>query len=137
LKYLLDTDVVSQLTKEQPRSSVVEWIDAQDEQELFLSVATLLEIRVGVQLLDPGRKRERLERWLIEALPERFEERMLPVERHAADLAGRIIVRSQKEKWGMDSTDAIIGATAMVNDMALATLNVKHFQKLGVELVKF
>jgi predicted nucleic acid-binding protein len=59
------------------------------------------------------------------------------VERHAADLTGRILARSRKEGWEMESMDALIGATAMVHDMGLATLNRKHFERLGVELVEF
>jgi hypothetical protein len=84
-----------------------------------------------------GRKRDELEQWLIHLLPERFDGRIVPVERHAADPTGRILARSRKEGWEMESMDALIGATAMVNDMALATLNRRHFQRLGVELVKF
>jgi predicted nucleic acid-binding protein len=137
LRYLLDTDVVSQATKERPHAGVIRWIEEQDEDELFLSVATLLEIRVGIELRSVGKKREELERWLVYDLPERFDDRIIPVERHAADLAGRLIVRSRTEGWEMKPMDALIAATAMVNDMGLATLNWKHFEQLSLELVKF
>jgi predicted nucleic acid-binding protein len=137
LRYLLDTDVISQLTKDQPHAGVIRWINEQEEVDLFLSVATLLEIRVGIELADKGKKRELLERWLVDALPERFDDRIIPVERHVADLTGRIMARSRSEGWLMGSMDALIGATAMVNEMGLATLNRKHFEKLGVELVEF
>jgi predicted nucleic acid-binding protein len=137
LRYLLDTDVISQLTKDQPHAGVIRWINEQEEVDLFLSVATLLEIRVGIELADKGKKRELLERWLVDALPERFDDRIIPVERHVADLTGRIMARSRSEGWLMGSMDALIGATAMVNEMGLATLNRKDFEKLGVELVEF
>jgi predicted nucleic acid-binding protein len=137
LRYLLDTDVISQLTKDQPHAGVIRWINEQEDVDLFLSVATLLEIRVGIELADKGKKRELLERWLVDALPERFDDRIIPVERHVADLTGRIMARSRSEGWLMGSMDALIGATAMVNEMGLATLNRKHFEKLGVELVEF
>ena len=67
----------------------------------------------------------------------RFEDRIIPVERHVADLTGRLIARSRSEGWEMKPMDALIAATAMVNDMGLATLNSKHFERLGVEIVKF
>jgi predicted nucleic acid-binding protein len=137
LRYLLDTDVISQLTKDQPYPGVVRWLNEQDEDDLFLSVATLLEIRAGVELTDKGKKRDKLERWLVDVLPARFDDRIIPVERHVADLTGRIMARSQSEGWEMGSMDALIGATAMVNEMGLATLNRSHFEKLGVELVEF
>lgn len=137
MRYLLDTDVISQATKERPHAGVLRWIDEQDEDDLFLSVATLLEIRTGIELTSEGKKREKLEAWLLHELPERFDGRIVPVERHVADLTGRLIARSRKDGWMMESMDALIGATAMVNDMALATLNGKHFERLGVELVEF
>mgnify|MGYP001552236176 CR=1 FL=1 len=137
MRYLLDTNVISEATKDRPDENVLRWIDDQDEEDLFLSVATLLEIRVGVELAPDGKKRDELEHWLLYSLPDRFDDRIIPVERHAADLTGRILARSRKEGWEMESMDALIGATAMVHDMALATLNRKHFERLGVELAKF
>jgi predicted nucleic acid-binding protein len=134
LKYLLDTNVISQLTKERPNPQVVQWVDSQGEADLFLSVATLLEIRLGIELQPAGRKRDNLERWLVHTLPERFEERIVPVERHTADLTGRVLARSRKEGWEMESMDALIAATAMAHGLALATMNRKHFTRLGLEL---
>jgi hypothetical protein len=116
---------------------VFQWVEEQDEENLFLSVGTLLELRVGIELCDAGKKREELENWLVHDLLERFDDRIVPIEKHTADLAGRIMARSRKEGWKMESMDALIGAAAMVHDMSLATLNRKHFERLGVELVVF
>jgi len=137
LKFLLDTDVVSQLSKPIPHPGAYQWVVAQEEDDIFLSVATLLEIRVGIEKRDPGKKRDELEDWLVHKLPLRFLGRIVPIERHVADLAGSIIHRSRKESWGMDEMDAIIAATAMANDLVLATLNWKHFKDVGVKLVEF
>jgi predicted nucleic acid-binding protein len=137
LRYLLDTNVISQLSKDRPHEKVLAWISQQNEDGLFLSVATLLEIRFGIERSSTGKKRERLEHWLVNDLPNRFYDRIVPMERHTADLTGRIMARSQMEGWKMESMDALIGATAMVHDMALATLNRKHFDRLGVKLVEF
>lgn len=137
MRYLLDTNIVSQLTKDRPHEKVLQWVEEQEEEDLFLSVATLLELRVGVELCDVGKKRDDLENWLVHDLLERFDDRIVPIEKHTADLTGRIMARSRKEGWKMESMDALIGATAMVHDMALATLNRKHFERLGVELVEF
>lgn len=136
MNYLLDTNVISQLTKERPSDQVLQWVEAQDEHDLFLSVATLLEIRYGIELSPAGKKRERLEQWLRHDLPERFEGRIVPIEYHTADLTGRILARSRREGWAMEPMDALIGATAMVYDMGLATMNAKHFERLPVNLVQ-
>jgi len=137
LRYLLDTNIVSQLTKDRPHEKVLRWVEQQNEENLFLSVATLLELRVGIELCDPGKKRGELENWLVHDLTKRFDDRIVPIEKYTADLTGRIMARSRKEGWKMESMDALIGATAMVHDMTLATLNRKHFERLGVQLVEF
>jgi toxin FitB len=137
LRYLLDTNVISQITKDRPNERVLRWLDDQEEEDLFLSVATLLEIRTGIELSSVGKKRDELELWLVHSLRARFDDRIVPVERHTADLTGRIIARSRSEGWEMGSMDALIGATAMVHDLGLATLNRKHFERLGLELVEF
>ena len=61
MKYLLDTDVISQLTKDVPHPGAYQWVASQEEANLFLSVATLLEIRVGVEKKSPGKKRDELQ----------------------------------------------------------------------------
>lgn len=137
MRYILDTDVISQLTKDVPHAAAYQWVASQKDSDLFLSVATLIEIRVGVEKKALGKKRDELEDWLVNTLPLKFLHRIVPIEQHVADLAGRIIDRSRRGNWGMDAMDAIIGATAMVNGMGLATLNVKHFERLGLELVEF
>jgi hypothetical protein len=134
---LLDTNVISQLAKDRPHEKVRQWMEDQDEEDLFLSVATLLELRTGVELSAVGKKREELEHWLVHVLTSRFNDRLIPIEKHTADLTGRIIARSQKEGWKMESMDALIGATTMVHDMGLATLNRRNFERLGVALVEF
>jgi toxin FitB len=135
LRYLLDTNVISQLTKERPNQQVVQWIDSQPEEDLFLSVTTLLEIRFGVELSPAGKRRDELELWLVHSLPQRFGERIVPIERHTADLTGRLLARSRSEGWEMESMDALIAATAMVHGLGLATMNRKHFERLGIDLV--
>lgn len=137
MNYVLDTDVVSQLSKDRPHPGVIQWIDSIDDVDLYLSAATLIEVRYGIELLDVGKKRQLLEDWLIHKLPEQFDGRIIPIERHVADLAGRIMARAKAEGWQLKPMDAVIGATAMVNDMTLATLNRIHFKKLDVRLAKF
>ena len=115
----------------------MEWILEQDESDLFLSAATLMEIRYGIEKKAAGRKREELEDWLVNKLPLRFLDRIIPVERHVADLAGRILRQAEIGRRGTDEMDSLIAASAMANDMGLATLNRKHFEWLAVELANF
>lgn len=137
MKYLLDTNVVSQLSKPEPHPAAYAWIQSQEDADIFLSSATLFELRHGVEQMDRGKRRDRIEEFVAKGIPRKFAGRIIPLETHAADLAARLLFRSVHENWGMDAMDAFIAACAMVNDMTLATLNRKHFERCGVELVQF
>jgi predicted nucleic acid-binding protein len=84
--FLLDTNVPSELTRLRP--AVVQWLDAQNSEQLFLSVVTLGEIRKGVTLLADSKRRSQLEQWFSEELLPWFVGRILPVTQAIADRWG-------------------------------------------------
>src|SRR5208283_4293058 len=88
MSFLLDTNVVSESTKPRPNPGMVAWLAGVEEESAFLSVITLTELRYGVERLAPGRRRRRLDRWLQQELPLRFEGRILPSMRLWPILAG-------------------------------------------------
>lgn len=75
MSFLLDTNVLSEWVKPQPNPQVVAWLRDVDEDRVFLSVASLAEIRRGVELMPPGKRRDLLGSWLMRDLPARFEGR--------------------------------------------------------------
>ena len=87
--WLIDTSLVSEWVKPRPDTAVVSWLDEADEDRIFLSVVSLAEIRFGIERLAPGRRRTRLDQWLLEELPERFEGRIVLVDEQVADACGR------------------------------------------------
>jgi predicted nucleic acid-binding protein len=80
VSFLLDTNVISEWTKPRPDRNVISWLAEVDEDRVFISVISFAEVRHGIERLPPGRKRERLARWLAEELPERFENRILAID---------------------------------------------------------
>lgn len=70
------------------------WLAAVDEDHVFLSVATVAEIRHGIERLAAGRRRERLTAWLAQELPDRFAGRVLPIDRLAAEAWGVVMARA-------------------------------------------
>jgi toxin FitB len=137
LIYLLDTNVVSQTSKLQPNAAVMQWWQQQDEFSLMLSAIVFQELRFGIESLQPGRKRDRLEEWLDVRLRRELSGRILPVTAEIAELSGRLIAAEKKAARTADVADTLIAATARVHGLQVATLNRKHFERLGVELVKF
>jgi predicted nucleic acid-binding protein len=128
--------VVSQLIKVSAEPGVLEWIEAQEEEDLFVSAVTVFEIRCGIDRMKPGKRRSALEHWLtLEILP-RFAGRFVPVDERIADAAGMIVGANYLRGRQADSSDALIAATSKVLGYPVATLD-RDFEKLGVELVEF
>ena len=132
--WLIDTNIVSEWVKPRPDAGIVSWLEEVDEDRVFLSVISLVEIRFGVERLVPGRRRHRLDRWLLEELPTRFEGRVVPVDERVADACGRLLARARQAGRGLGAMDALIAATCLACDLALATRNLRDFDELGVEL---
>jgi len=132
--WLIDTNIVSEWVKPRPDAAIVSWLDKADEDRIFLSVVSLAEIRFGVERLAPGRRRNRLDHWLQEELPERFEGRIVPVDGQVADACGRLLARAWRAGRGLGAMDALIAATCLAGDLVLATRNLSNFDELGVEL---
>ena len=128
MSFLLDTNVVSESTKPRPNPGVVAWLAAVDEDNVFLSVITLTELRYGVERLAQGRRRKQLDRWLQQDLPLRFEGRILPIDALVADTCGKLVARTESLGRPIEARDAFIAATAQVHQLTLVTRNVSHFE---------
>jgi predicted nucleic acid-binding protein len=128
MNFLLDTNVVSEWAKARPNSSVIAWLAEVDEDRVFLSVVTLAELRRGVERLSVGERRRRLEIWLQDDLPMRFESRVLPVDELVANEWGRVVARREAQGHAIHAMDALIAATAGIHSLTLVTRNEADFQ---------
>jgi predicted nucleic acid-binding protein len=133
VRYLLDTNVVSEWTKPNPDPRVVAWLESVDEDRVGLSVATLAEVRRGIERLAGGPKRRRLEEWLTHDLRERFEGRIFGVDADAADAWGRASARALAAGRASGEVDALIAGIADVNGLIVVTRDVDDFTPFGVE----
>jgi predicted nucleic acid-binding protein len=130
--FLLDTNVVSELVSPKPNDKVLRWIEQADESILFLSVLTLGEIRNGVERLRPGRRRGRLESWLLVDLPRRFQDRILPVTAAVADRWGTVSAIAAARGKPVPVVDGLLAATALHYNLALVTRNTSDVSGTGV-----
>jgi predicted nucleic acid-binding protein len=92
---LLDTNVVAEWVKPRPDTGVITWLAEADEDRVFLSVVTIAELRHGIDRLPHGERRRRLEEWLREELPRRFEGRILPIDAAVANAWGQVVALRQ------------------------------------------
>lgn len=135
MTFLLDTNVVSEWVKPQPNPKVVAWLSDVDEDRVFLSVASLAEIRRRIELMPAGRRRDLLVSWLTEDLPLRFDGRLLDIDGRIAEAWGVVMALRQKSGRNIGILDAFFAATAKVYQLTLVTRNVSDFQSLGITLL--
>ncbi|BAT58200.1 toxin FitB [Variibacter gotjawalensis] len=88
MSWLLDTNVISEVRRPSPEPKVIRWLNEVDEDRVYLSVATIAELRRGIALLGDGRRRESLATWLDEELPGRFADRVLSIDGRIANRGG-------------------------------------------------
>ncbi|TXL70217.1 type II toxin-antitoxin system VapC family toxin [Vineibacter terrae] len=135
MSFLLDTNVVSEWVKKRPDAGVITWLAEIDEDRVFLSVVTLAELRHGIDRLADGNRRRRLDTWLRDELPLRFEGRLLSVDRTVADRWGEVVARREAAGRPIGVMDAFIAATANVHGLKLVTRNESDFRTAVKEII--
>jgi toxin FitB len=130
--WLLDTNVIAEVSGARPDARVVRWLDAQEEHRLYLSILTLAEYWKGIENLPPGdRRRPRLQRSLA-ALEGRFAGRVLPVSNEIVLRWGAISGRVKRQTGHAPSVvDTLLAATALEGNLYLATRNVRDVSYSG------
>jgi toxin FitB len=128
VSFLLDTYVVSEWIKARPNEGVVSWLAKIGEDQTFLSVVTLTELRHAIERMAHGARKARLDSWIHQDLLRRFDGRILPVDLMVADECGRLLARSEAAGHPIEARDAFIAATAEVYELTLVTRNVAHFR---------
>jgi predicted nucleic acid-binding protein len=132
MKYLIDTNVISELAKPEPNPRVVEWFSKVANSSLFISVLTIGEIRNGIESLAPGKKKTKLLLWLEQDLLTWFGHNILPVSLEVAECWGFINARIKKY---LPAIDTLIAATAVTHDLRVVTRNETDFYLPDVEVI--
>jgi predicted nucleic acid-binding protein len=132
---LLDTNVVSELSRQRPDEGVLRWLARTPEELTYLSVVTIGELRRGTARMPSGARREELERWLAEVIAARYERRVIDVTADIANAWGSLLAFAERAGRGIHPLDAYIAATARIHSLVLVTRNTKDFSSLGIELL--
>ena len=135
MKYLLDTCVISELSKKRPHPAALRWLQERDDLELYVSSVTVGELRKGIERLpDEDARRQKLEAW-FDGFLESFDGRVVPFDQGAAVAWGRIVGWSMRTGRVRSLIDMQIAATAFQAGMMLVTRNVKDMEGAGVRLL--
>jgi predicted nucleic acid-binding protein len=131
-RYLLDTNIISNVTKPSPSTALVAWMTEQADNDLFISALTVAEIRRGLLEKPKGKKRALLEAWFTgpEGPQALFAGRVLPFDEKAALVWARLMADGTAKGRPRSALDMIIAASAEANGCVVVTDNEKDFTGL-------
>ena len=132
---LLDTNILSELMRAAPEAAVEQWLADQPAASVFISAITEAELRYGLALMAPGKRRSALAVEIENMLGEDFSGRILPFDSPAAVAFAEIAAERRQVGRPISQADAQIAAIARSRGAALATRNVPDFEGCGVEII--
>jgi predicted nucleic acid-binding protein len=135
VNFLLDTNVISETTKQRPSPAVLEWVEAQPIETLYTASLAIAEIRSGIdRLVDPARKSD-LGRWLEQKVRPFFGTRIIEPDEELWMAMLNILDRAKAGRRTLPISDLIFAATAERHDMVVVSRNVKDFEGSGVRVI--
>ena len=132
---VLNTNVISEPLRQAPESRVIEWIDAQPIETLYLSAITVAELRFGVASLPAGKRRDRLQESLEKQALPLFAGRILAFDMSASQTYGELMANARTSALAIGAADGYIAATAAANGMMVATRDARSFEAAGVNVI--
>jgi toxin FitB len=132
---VLDTDVLSALMRREADPTVISWLDHQAVESIWTTAITVFEVRFGLNLLAPGKRRRQLQDAFALILDEDFQGRILPFDTDAAHAAATRAAERRTAGRTVDFRDIEIAGIVAARRAKLATRNTRHFGGLGIEIV--
>ncbi len=132
---LLDTNVVSEPLRAAPDARVVDWIDAQPLETMFLSAITVAELRAGVALLPAGKRRAGLHESLETRVLPLFAGRVLPFDLICTRPYAELMAKARTAGLAVASADGYIAAVAAANGLTVASRDTGPFVAAGVAVI--
>jgi len=132
---LVDTNVIFEPLRQAPEPRVIEWIDTQPVETLFLAAITVAELRFGVASLPMGKRRNNLHEGLEKQILPLFAGRVLPFEMATSLPYAELMAKARATGFAIGTADGYIAATAATNGMMVATRDTQPFEAAGVSVV--
>ena len=136
MKYLLDTNIISELISKKPNPNVIKFLTLIEEENVFLSVITIGEIKTGIEKLDDTNKRKNiLLNWLNKELIPRFNNKIINIDLEIMQEWGKLYAKLKKEGKPIPLMDSLIASTAISKNLILVTRNEKDFYNLNISII--
>ena len=135
MKYLLDTNIISELITKQPNQNVLNFLSSINENDTYLSVITIGEIKTGIENVKNIDKKEKLCKWLEEDLLIRFKNRIVDIDLDIMITWGKINQNLKSVGKPLPIMDSIIASSCIYTKFTLITRNEKDFQNLDLNII--
>jgi len=132
---LLDTNIISEPLRRTPEARVVNWLDAQSLETLYLSAITVAELRFGVANLPDGKRRDELQAGLENQILPLFSGRIRPFDMDCTAAYAELMAKAKSAGLAIAPADGYIAAIAATNRFSVATRDVSPFQAAGVNVI--
>jgi len=127
MKYLVDTNIISEMTKAKPNKGVAKWFSSNFETDMFISVMSIGEIVFGIEKLTDENRKMKLSAWLDDVIENGFSGRIIDIDTDVMTTWGKM---SAKLPRSLQTQDTLIAATAIAYNMTIITRNVKDFEDI-------
>lgn len=130
MRYLLDTNIISNFTKPAPSPTLIAWMAKQSDDDLFISSLTVAEVRRGVLEKPAGKRRDQLDAWFAgpQGPQVLFAGRILPFDEKAGLVWARLMAEGKAKGRPRSGLDTIIAAIAEAHDCIVVTDNERDFE---------
>jgi predicted nucleic acid-binding protein len=135
LKYLADTNLLSELLKTRPNPGVMRWLLSVDENDIAISVITLGELQRGASRLRPGDQQTRLQTWIDSYIIPRFSGRFIGLGIDEMLEWGNRYGLFERQGRPRSVLDSLLAVTALTNNLAVVSRNVRDVDDWGVEVI--
>lgn len=132
---ILDTNVISEPLKPAGAAAVLEWLDQQEIDTLYLTAITVAELRFGIAALPLGKRKRRLEEDFEQSILSHFEGRILAFDMEATTAYARIRAKAKAEGKAIGIADGFIAAIAAQHGFAVATRDTAPFEAAGIPVI--
>jgi hypothetical protein len=132
---ILDTNVLSALMQSQPDAKVIDWLDRQPSESVWITAINLFEIRYGLAQLTPGKRQKALEDAFAQLLRKDLEDRVVPFDASAADHAARLAGERRRKGRPVDMRDTQIAGICEARNAILVTRNARHFEDMRTPML--
>ncbi len=132
---LLDTNVISETQRREPNAQVLQWIDVQALETLYLCTITVAELRAGVALMPAGKRRDGLHENLEKRLLPMFANRVLSFDMACTKTYAELLAKSRAIGLAIETADALIAAIALANNFTVVTRDTAPFEAAGLNVI--